>query len=314
MSEGIVLSGVDGSNPLGFLAAVGLLRWLTEEDPEQDGVVTLHWRDEGVWRPVLGGVSDLEGAIQRIADDARSWLDAPALNLSYEKVDKKGVKVVYDLKPPPDVFRDWLRSLQGQARGQEFAAAYGVAEVTDNNGNVKPTALHFTAGQQVFLEMVRALAEQVLVEDLWEALFGPWAYARKLPSLSWDATVSRDYALRAGDPSKEKRAGIPGADWLAFQALPLLPVAARGRRLETACAGGGWKDGRLRWPVWTVRATLPAVRALLTSDGLERMGADQRSARGIGQVFACDIARSDQGGYGSFGPARVATRQDRVGR
>lgn len=314
MSEGIVLSGVDGSNPLGFLAAVGLLRWLTEEDPEQDGVVTLHWRDEGVWRPVLGGVSDLEGAIQRIADDARSWLDAPALNLSYEKVDKKGVKVVYDLKPPPDVFRDWLRSLQGQARGQEFAAAYGVAEVTDNNGNVKPTALHFTAGQEVFLKAARELADGINVEHVRDALLGPWTYTNALKHLRWDASLNQNYALRATAPTAKAPPGVPGANWLAFLALPLFPVAGRGRRLETACAGGGWKDGRFRWPVWVVPAALPSVRALLTSSGLERLTAEQRRVRGIGQVFACSIVRADNGGRGTFSPARVATRQDRVGR
>lgn len=306
-----VLTGLDGSNPLGFLAACGLLRWLAEEDEEPlPTAPRLRWVRDGVWRPVLDGPEDLEPVLQRIAATAISWTEDPALGLCYDK----GGKTTYDLKPPPPLMREWLSSVRQSPRGRRFAAAYGVAEVVDNNGNVKPTALHFTAGQQVFLDMVRTLTSHVDVDALREAVYGPWLYQGSAPSLSWDSTVGRDYALRAGDPSKEKRQGVPGADWLAFLALPLHPVAAVRGALATACTGGGWKSGRYRWPLWDVPATASGVRRLLMRQDLERLSAPQRRLLGVGEVLAADIRRSDQGGYGSFGPARVATRDDRVGR
>lgn len=305
------LKGLDGSNPLAFLAACGLLRWLTEEDPEPErGPITLRWERDGAWRPVIGGVAELDAVIARIAADAPRWVDAPAFSLVY---DKKG-KQTYDLKPPPDRMRAWLESVVHDRTGAAFASAFGVAEALDNNGNVKPTALHFAAGQQVWLEMARAIGAGVRPADLDEALRGPWRYDGLLPSMSWDATAARDYALRAGNPSKEKRQGVPGADWLALQALPLFPVAAGRGGLATACTGGRWKNGRFRWPIWEAAAGLSAVRRLLLVRDLERWSERERALRGVAAVLACDIRRSDQGGYGSFGPARPASKDDGTGR
>jgi hypothetical protein len=65
--------------------------------------------------------------------------------------------------------------------------------------------------------------------DFEEALFGPWLYARALPVLQWDNSQTRDYALRASDPSKEKKLGVPGADWLAFRGLSFLVAPVRDR-------------------------------------------------------------------------------------
>lgn len=306
------LTGLDGNNPLAFFAACGLLRWLTEEDlAPEPGPITLRWVRDGAWRPVIGGVVDLDAVIARVAADAPRWVESPALGLCY---DKKG-KVTYDLKPPPERMREWLESIAGDCRAARFAAAFGVAEALDNNGNVKPTAFHFAAGQQVWLEMARALAQGIATNDVEEALRGPWRYQSQLPSMSWDSTAGGGYALRAGDPSKEKRQGVPGADWLALHALPLFPVAAGRGGLDTACTGGRWKSGHFRWPIWGAPAQLAAVRRLLLVRNLERWSEQERSQRGVAVVLACDIRRTDQGGYGSFGPARVASpKADGVGR
>lgn len=48
----LLLRGLDGSNPLGFLAALGTLRALTDSWPNRG--LTMSWtRDSGAWRPVL---------------------------------------------------------------------------------------------------------------------------------------------------------------------------------------------------------------------------------------------------------------------
>ena len=158
--------------------------------------------------------------------------------------------------------------------------------------------------QQRLLTMVRDIAQGIQRVDVEEALFGPWKNASALPNLSWNAGASRLYALRAGNPAKDKRGGVPAADWLGFSAWPLLPVAAVGSRLHTALFRGGWKDGSLYWPLWAVPATAFTVRALITAYP-ERLSPAQRTARGIDAVMRAGILRSDQGGYGSFSPAEV---------
>lgn len=311
----IRLTGLDGSNPLGFLAALGVLRVV---DPGG----RLWWVDEGGWFPVLAYEGDLDALVARLLADVATWETDPALGLAWSEgglCPPGQPGAVRDLKPPPKLMRAFLAGLVGTGEGRalETAAAYGTELAVDNNGNVKPTALHFTAGRQTFLAMVAQLQRGVRHEHLREALVGPWTGAGTLPTLSWDASVSRNYALRASDPSKEKRGGNPGADWLAFVGLAAFPVYPRPRprfrtdteaRWQAVTTGvrGGWKDSVFTWPLWTAPCTWPVAKSLVSLPRLDASGAAERVARGIGAVFASGILRSEQGGYGSFTPARPA--------
>jgi hypothetical protein len=242
-----------------------------------------------------------EGILTAIELDRRDCAHEAAFALTYDGK--------HDLKPPPARFRAYLLDIAQQAtrsrrRGVDLVAAFASDVVTDNNGNTKPTALHFTAGQQQFLKMATELCAATNGDDLREALLGPWRYERSLPVMGWDATTARDYALRASDPATDKKQGVPGADWLAIRGLPAVPVAPRSDRLLTAGCVGGWKTGRFRWGLWSSPIERATVRSLMRLD-VEGMTSPERNARGIAIVLSCGIKRSDQGGYGSFEPATV---------
>lgn len=319
MSE-LVLEGLDGKNPLAFLAALGVLAAVADSAKTAAEEPRLGWGLRGTYRPVLAGGPDRAGLITLLRRDLETFRDDPAIEgLRYEK--SPGAPA-HDLKPRPERFASYLTGLVDRAQGQlgatppeghararrslAFAASFATDVACDNNGNTKPTALHFTAGQQEFLAMVAELIRGVTDADLEEALFGPWRYERPLPVLQWDNTGTRDYALRAGDPSKEKKLGVPGADWLAFRGLPFVRVAPRGETIFTTGCSGGWKTGMFRWPLWEVPLSRGVVTSLLTSPELLDPSPAKLRARGISMVFDADIRRSDQGGYGSFAPARVA--------
>jgi hypothetical protein len=153
-------------------------------------------------------------------------------------------------------------------RALDTAAAYGNEFVQDNNGNTKPTAFHFTAGQQQFMKAVSDLQAGVTAADLSEALVGPWRRESTLPNMSWDATNARLYALRATNPSGDKKTTVAGADWLAFVGLGALPSFPSGNRLLTTGIKGGWKDSAFGWVVWTRPATYRVVGSLLRSAAL----------------------------------------------
>lgn len=303
----LVLDGLDGSNPLGFLAALGVIVSLHDE-----GVaVKLGWEERAAWRPRLEGVDTEDELVRHILNDLDSWGAEPALDLSYQK----GKRLELDLKAPPEVFRGYLRRMREVGgRSARIAAAFGSDAIPDKQGATKPTAFHFTAGQMRFLAMVHGLRDQLTEHDLHEALSGPWAYERELPVMRWDATADRGYALRATDPSKDKPTGVPGADWLAFLGLRLLPTVPRGDALRTSCVAGGWKTGSLVWPIWSPGLSLDTVAAVL-QHVITRVGVDDPSsdagvrqrldAWGVSAVFRSRIRRSDQGGYGSFAPADV---------
>ena len=290
----LVMRGFDGCNPLGFFAALGSLAAV------HSSRATLRWHWEGAWRPVLRSeVTDIGAFVKLLDQDRAACAADPALDLEYS--DKR------DLKPPPILFRQYLETLAAASsphhrRSVDWAASFATDVATDNNGNTKPTALHFTAGQQQFLQMIQDLVGGVTERDLREAVEGPWQYDRALPVMGWDATSSRDYALRASDPSTDKKLGVPGADWLAVRGLVFFPAVPVGTRVRTTACDGGWKTGKFRWPIWTVPLGSDVIRSLMTLR-FDEMSASDRAALGVDALFSAGIKRSDQGGYGSFEPA-----------
>lgn len=312
----LLLPGLDASNPLAYFAALGVLQVLSDSGKAVEGCGSwrLSWRDEGRWLAVLHGTDDIEDLIQCLHDDVASWSDELCLQLAYDTEGKRlpssAGNATFDLKSAPETFRNFVDEVAvtcvpQRLRSARQVAAYGSELVTDNNGNLKPTALHFTAGQQSFLGMVRALQRGLNRDDFCEALLGPWRNESRLPSLSWNASAPRVYAYRADNPAGEKRGSVPAADWLAFVGLRFFPVASKHSRLLTACVQGGWKNSNLCWPVWTRPLTVNAIRSLLAWQNLREADSQQRLAAGIAVFYQSKILRSDQGGYGSFSPASV---------
>jgi hypothetical protein len=308
----LLLTGLDGKNPLAFLAALGVLNAVADRTKEGTPEPRLVWRAGGTHQPAIVGGPDRGALLDVLVQDLESFRGEPAIERLRYRKDGNGAEA-HDLKPPPGYFADYLSHLVNDGlvnddlrRSLAFAAAFATDVAMDNNGNTKPTALHFTAGQQEFLAMVSELIQGVRVEDLEEALFGPWKYERPLPVLQWDNTSARDYALRASDPSKDKKLGVPGADWLAFRGLPFIRVAPVGDRIVTTGCSGEWKTGAFRWPIWTVPLSRPVIGSVLTSPEVFDVDPSVLRARGIAIVFESAIRRSDQGGYGSFAPARMA--------
>jgi hypothetical protein len=305
------LTGLDAQNPLAYFAALGLLRVLdlrctTHGAPRPK----LAFVDEGQQVPVVSTQLDAEAIVGIVLEDAAAQRDNTALRLAYDDdgniVEPDALGAIRDLKPTPASAREFLeRCARAGRRAADLAAGFFCELVTDKTkGNTKPTALHFTAGQQAFLTMVETLRANITSDDVREALFGAWRYESTLPSLSWDSSVSRLYALRASDPSKEKRGSIPAAYWLGVQALTFFPVCVERGVLSTPGVKGGWKDSSFCWPLWMAPASAPTIAALLKIDPTA-FSSRERAAMGLTQVFAARISRSDQGGYGAFSPADV---------
>ncbi len=299
------LTGLDGSNPLAFLAALGVLVALDEACSGADRP-RLGWAFDGRWLPqVHSQYPDMDMLVDVLDQDRQSASAEPALRFKYNK----GAKDIEDIKPPPEDLAAKLKEWVGDPsavhrRTLDWMSAFVSEGATDRSGAAKPSALHFTAGQQKFLKAVRELQAGVSPTDLRAALEGPWPYDSKLPVMGWDNTETRDYALRAYNPSNDKKLGNPGADWLAVRGLILLPTAACRQRQQTAGVRGGWKTSTFTWPMWTPAATLDEVRSLVLARDIWEVPPSLLYRRGIERVFEVRILRSDQGGYGSVTPAQ----------
>lgn len=241
MSRKIPLTGLDAQDPLAFLASLGVLLAATDVAARREADSPRMRFEIGARTiPVLdgsfGGEDDLVDVLMAdlnaIAGREKNAARDPFLTFSYG--DEKGNEV-HDLKPPPEAFRSFAEDLIAAAspssrRSLDWAAATLTDVAVDRSGDAaKPFALHFTAGQQRFLTIALELLDgaeskpkptspgrPVDADDLRAAVFGPWPNDRTLKVFSWSPTQDRAYALRAIDPSNDKKLGTPGADWLAL--------------------------------------------------------------------------------------------------
>lgn len=300
----IQLVGVDGSNPLGFLAALGLLRVLPG--------AKLGFTDDGSFRAFVDGLDKSESDLATfISDDAKGAEDGSApWRFTYTKAatKKQGPQEVADLKPPPDDFKRFLATcveawLSGNEEPAGYAAAYGTDVAVDGKGNTKPTAFHFTAAQQTFLGAVEGIRASVTQEWVEKSLFE--GYGEKPGSnLRWDPGSERNWALMANNPSGDGTRVDAPLEWLAFLGLPLLPSFPCGTRIITTGVVGRGDDMTFTWPLWTVPASRHTTRSVLQVDWTGN--AKGRAACGVFAICSSAIRRTSQG-FGNFGPSSVTS-------
>ncbi len=292
----IELPGLTGTTPVGFLAALGALA-AARAVPG----AALIWAGELEPRAQLTGFSDVAALIELIDADRQRWLGSPVLQWTPDQEPMRDVKV------SQNVLREWASTVlaEGLRVDGDLLCALLAEGALAGTGDSKPTHLHFTTANQHFLDIARHLARALRPDDVEEALLGPWSYTSALPSLRWSLRGERTYAYSPIAPTKTPSTGMPAADWLAFVGLSFLPVVNRNGTLLTTGCDRAWKRGRMHWPLWDAPLTPLTIRSLLSDPGLLDQPASWRRARGINQVLAAPIRRTDQGGYGSFGPTTL---------
>ena len=313
-SNGLLLSGLDGANPLAFLAALGTLRGLTIAWPQRR--VCLSWTLRDTWRPVLHVNGNAPGE-----DEALDGLDC----FIQAQPGHDALEIGDNLTVPADSFRAYAReaalaaspSPEGRAAA-DFIAAFGCdsVESADRKGQIQDTALRTMSGtgHQHFLKTMRDLAAKVGRDKLQQCLFGIWERKDPQLSLRWDPEDDRRYAHRWKNPSDDKvsakgqKGGAPtewGANRLAFEALPLFPVMPKsaGRVQTTGFSGTRSSNTFWTWPIWDAPIGVDTVRSLLALSELQNttINHERLDAMGIRQVFKS--RRITIGQYRNFTPS-----------
>ncbi len=305
------LQGLNGTNPLGFMASVGLLRLL---DIQVGNAARLGFTDDGASHPWIACNPGI-GIAELIAKDAEASEGPQPWRLEYTKVEKNGTKVVADLKAPPQDFsrflelaiREWL---SGKAERANYAAAYATDVALDGKKNTKPTAFHFTAAQQQFLGTIEETRRSLNRDWAERSLRDPGQTASG-PNLRWDPDAERNRALMGVNPTKDGTVVNAPLEWLAFRGLPAFTCFPIGDRVVT-CGVTGRRQGEFQfhWPLWSCGATYATVRSLLAQAAAwsevkdTKRAAGERRARGVFAICTSEIRRTAQG-FGNFGPARV---------
>jgi hypothetical protein len=323
MNSTLSLTGLIGSNPLGFLAALGCLRILGAKEP-----VLLSWELTDEWRARLHFLNSAEESVLRnyVIAELVSFASRRALSSELTFADsipkaKKGKKAEFacDIKILPEQYAQFVGASVTAATPAnhelvDWFAAFGSELMTDKTPErkVKPTAFHMTAGQQKFLDRVQKLIEAMKKatvqrkgrnsrspEDRFgETLFGPWKYIDEQNALGWDPVTENVRALSAEKSDPDNVLSVQGAVYLAFHALPLFPTAVTDHRLMTT-AFKDFDDGTaLTWPLWEEPLSLDSIRTALHLTELQQPSPDTGGLRRRGVTAVMRSVRGDIGGKG----------------
>jgi hypothetical protein len=340
MSNQIVLAGLDGSNPLGFLAALGVLRVLdlhssASLDPSVpvgpgSSPPLLGWTDSGAWRPVIVTPHTQSGLTSLLMAESIAFSKSRVFSIKYPKLEKNGAKVFAGLKIPRGVVRAWLFDAIDSGDFEALRICSGLfseaclepikeknvagredverLRITVCRGSslseaTVPTHFDFTTRNTQFIDQV----EQIrcgLCSAYFDALFvgTPLTNVRSR-SMGWDPFADAPGALF----SESVRGGSstnPATEWLAFRALANFPCFGLRGRLETGSCTGSRKRGRFTWPLWDGFATPAAVRSLLSRRWSESVSVREREELGVVALFESRLTKAADGYTGVFAPCR----------
>ena len=272
----VELTGLDGSNPLAFLAAVGVLQCLTalSRRPGRPdwlgGEVKLSW---GYSRTPLGAVLHLAGS-PTPGDVATYLAGALPTGLSGHPAEPAIVLMERKDGDPARLFHD-LRHAAGLC-GRE-SSDWAVALHADLLSGA--TSQLLMARRDYFPDNVRSVMRLTKAEHIERALFRRWDYSDPLDnrSLHWEPSEDRRHAYQwhqpNGDPTRGTRGGMLGANRLALEAWPLflsVPQLRAGKLLTRGFTGDKRDNTFWTWPVWSCPVDLDTVASLLALPELQK--------------------------------------------
>lgn len=251
-----------GRDPLGFLAALGALRILTNFTE-----VRLSWEPVTTQARLTGieldeAVALLAKAIADLGDDGLA-VGMPAgliASGSWESGPDPTHKT-------PEEFRAAMERAQSADERRWIRALWTDLAMDDKAGNCSRTPFFAPTGKQSMRTLFEKPAEAVRghpKDRMSEALLS-WRRVRGYTGENLDIRALRQ-AAEQGD-GKATTYGVPGATWLAINALPLFPMGGDGKSVRTVgwhrAVGGGRRRFVFAWPVWRKPLSLEAVAVLL---------------------------------------------------
>jgi hypothetical protein len=292
------LPALDGRSPLGFLAALGVLRLATRADGYPQAKLSWSLRScTAELHDAHTEVGELEAFLARVVGSIPEGGVLPDLPKEF---------------PPPGAAPDQLRLPRRQLR--EFTDRLdprGDPERTseierwlcslvtdlrlDDKGRSAISLFTAPSGKQ----SMRTMLEKPLASvrgnphSILEALTG-W---RRYPGVTGEYLDHRVLFDAADAPDgKSLERGVPGATWLALMSYPLMMTSASGLEPITS----GWrpavpgKRGRqFVYPLWSRPVGVPAIRALLEHPAVAAadVGRASRTLETLGVFRICAAER-----------------------
>ncbi|QDV54240.1 helicase Cas3 [Rosistilla oblonga] len=261
----LLLTGIDGTRPLGFLAALGTFATLSRAFPEAS--LQFAWISQhGGWRPMLTSFDDLpidrdivlDAVLQQLTseDEQHPSLRIPSLLAGCGNADERRKRYLQFAEAASICDRrdaDWT-----SCSGSDAASAEAISQLQTSRRDYHSIA-------------IRGLLDVTAASHLSRTLFEPWDYADPIAgvSLHLEPREDRRHAYQwhtpSGDPTRKSNGGMIGANRLALEAWPLFQSIPAGDRLRTiGFRGLRASNTYFTWPLWNAPIPIAVVQSLLS--------------------------------------------------
>lgn len=299
----VLLHGLDGTNSLGFLAALGAFRVLAVTNPD----LMMLWKSsDGTWRPAFRG---LGFSVDQVG--SKLFENLNKLDTSVWSLDKKLPFAGAHLRSEASLAVA-AASIDNRVRA-DLIASLGIECFRDEEGNFEETALRMVRSGdstgQGLLAYGKRILEKTTAQELQDCVTSAWQHQDEQCALRWDPTEDKSYALQWRDPSKVGANSVRGGNCLALVAMSMYPAIPVKGEAETV--GFGLREPKqlsFTWPLWNVPLIPDIVRSLLSLPLLQRSQPDrlQLQHRGIVAAYRCNRVMTSKY-YANFTPSlRVA--------
>jgi hypothetical protein len=270
VNHAVPLPALDGRDPLGFLASLGLLRLLTEQSGDDIALSFSTTTAQAVLHGPFESTIDIAEKLTAVTDTMAGGSFIPNVPAGYP-IAKVGVTGGDPMRGQQTDHRNTIATIRALAG--DAAVRWHASLVTDlardNKGQVALTQFSAPAGQQTvksFFEKTTTLV-RANPDFLHQALTS-WQRVPNYTGEYLDHRVLRSAAdLPAGESSE---VGVPGATWLAIMALPLFRLTGDGTTLTTTL----WRRAQrhpptMIWPLWRQPLNLAATIVLIEHPAID---------------------------------------------
>ncbi len=320
------LKGIDGANPLGFLAALGVFRaaadareqtrlsWSEEFHPRLE-----HW-DPAQADTLIKVTCEAIRAACELLSEENYPSTIPSLELqaarrflikNLQLNNQMGLDFCSCLFAEGAPFLWEPKPAQKKAGMIAELRAEGTRLCHADNPAGKRLIGMFRQFADIDVHPLKRAEPSRGLSFFIKEIFEQWKYHApeeykgkpRFPAFRWDPSENRPGAYEAEAPESDNLASVPGANALSLLGLTLFAtVPSNGRAISACVYENHTRVNGFVWPLWSPPLSLIAVKSLL-SHGSVWLD-DRRKMRGIRSVFRSKMSTTDNGSH-FFDPAEA---------
>jgi hypothetical protein len=258
----VEMPALDGRSPLGFLAALGLLRALNVADVSP---LRLSFSRESAAAELHSPLASIDEVADKLYDLVAQDPDAAIVGLNPKFPFRAGQKGGDPMRQPREAFRSLLARVGAvdSCAASDWMPSIFTDLAVDSQERADLTPFCAPSGKQnlrtFFEKPLSAVRANPL--RLGEAL-ASW---RRVDGFTGEYLDHRVLNSAADDPHGHAGAerGVPGATWLATMAIPLLRVTGDGEHLHATLWHRAGRRSVMIWPLWNRPLDTAAVQVLI---------------------------------------------------